>query len=556
MTGTTALPLSSQSNQHRLQQPGSSSSPASAVSSRSSRHEYPPAPSSASSAHRLANGSASAPTSDVATSHSTTCGCAEDGPSGSKNIVSYLVHSQTSGVSDTSLQVSFLPSSAHTRAKQKQPLRPAYLRERILTHRNEIVDKIVDASSGRVCWTIHRPTRGWYLYLRSPVLPPGSAISLRSAPVADHDPSVTPLSFTLTTRVRPQPLAHVTQRISSDGPTNSVTAPRSTANHNGDSLPLPAPSDSASVSMSGRPSAADEALSKSTDSTATEEVALATGREGSKPSSGHTRRRSAAGSGTHSVDTGKSHRSVALTRSPMIPEIQDEDSAEAGSPSKPAQISNKQLPRLDIPPSASFRAGADRPYSPTEPGKQPPGSASDKGLTPDTANQTCETFDVLRTCTFVLSDGGREACVAAASAAHASGENDSSNSGRAGQTAPIALKGKQGWARWMWSILPEELRPVLSMDTSKSFSLFWVDPPSLNTSASNNSGGKGTSIEVLRFEDQSGWWLWDSQTKGRLIIQQRAMESIGLEKEFWITTALAYLQFLEEKDGYEAAREA
>ncbi len=63
-------------------------------------------------------------------------------------------------------------------------------------------------------------------------------------------------------------------------------------------------------------------------------------------------------------------------------------------------------------------------------------------------------------------------------------------------------------------------------------------------------------MEVVRFEDQSGRWMWNSHTKGRLRLQVSAMEAVGLEEEFWVTAALAYVQFLEEKDAYAAARDA
>ena len=66
----------------------------------------------------------------------------------------------------------------------------------------------------------------------------------------------------------------------------------------------------------------------------------------------------------------------------------------------------------------------------------------------------------------------------------------------------------------------------------------------------------GEGAEVVRFEDQSGRWLWNSHTRGRLSLQTSAMEAVGLEKEFWIATALAYVQFLADKDAYAAASDA
>jgi len=38
-----------------------------------------------------------------------------------------------------------------------------------------------EASTNQLRWTIHRPKRGWYIRLRAPMFPPGSAISLSPA---------------------------------------------------------------------------------------------------------------------------------------------------------------------------------------------------------------------------------------------------------------------------------------------------------------------------------------------------------------------------------------
>lgn len=91
--------------------------------------------------------------------------------------------------------------------------------------------------------------------------------------------------------------------------------------------------------------------------------------------------------------------------------------------------------------------------------------------------------------------------------------------------------------------MPRDLRPVLCLETSKSFSLWWIDPP------------RRSPVEVLRFDDQSGWWIWNASTRGVLSIQTKAIEAIGLHSEFWVATALAYLEFLEDKHGYQAAQE-
>jgi len=48
---------------------------------------------------------------------------------------------------------------------------------------NEILEGIYDTRAS-LQWVVHRPTRGWYIRIRSPAFPPGSFISL-SPPVSD-----------------------------------------------------------------------------------------------------------------------------------------------------------------------------------------------------------------------------------------------------------------------------------------------------------------------------------------------------------------------------------
>ncbi|SPO19729.1 uncharacterized protein UTRI_00122_B [Ustilago trichophora] len=405
--------------------------------------------------------------------------------------VSYTVHTETNGISDLRLQVSQEASSS------KQPLRPVYLRERVLTEQNEIVDNIIDVNTGRICWTIHRPTRGWYLYLRSPVLPSGTAISIRSAKRDENDPTASPLTFSVNTKVRMQPLARVKPQIHLDshvftefhGSKDSSTVHIDSLDHG--------------LAIQAEDSFAGEAK---------QDVALAaTGRENRKTSSsGHARRRSGAtGSGTHMLDSkhpSSKRPSSAVTSSPMIPEIEDEDH----QPSHPNQ--NPSLSRLAIPTttnsssSSPLSAGGDRPYSPTQP----------------STTTFSATSSAPRTSTFLLNDGAGPKQQGAAT---------------------------QSWARWACSILPSEIRPSLSLDTNKSFSLYWTDPP-------ESELAKEGGVEVVRFEDQSGRWMWNSHTRGRLSLQTSAMQAVGLEQEFWITAALAYIQFLEDKDAYDAARDA
>ena len=403
--------------------------------------------------------------------------------------ISYVVHTNSHGISDLRLQVSQEASSS------KQPLRPVYFRERVLTEHNEIVDKILDATTGRICWTIHRPTRGWYLYLRSPALPEGTAISIRASDKDEDDPAASPLTFSVNTKVRTQALELVRPRIT------STTNDKDQLDGNNAEASATALVDKATPGLARRidcESAPDDVM---------QGVAVsATGREDRKPASGgHTRRRSGAtGSGKHGLDS--RHPTSAVTRSPMIPETEDE----AGSTAQ--QSHHQPLSGLTIPTSKANSStaaspqssGADRPYSPTLPSTRSPSASY--------------------TSTFLLTDGR---------APHQHSET------------------RQSWTRWAYSLLPSEVRPSLSLDADKSFSLYWLNPPSANHQAAQLD-----SVEVVRFHDQSGRWMWNSHTRGRLTLQAKAMQAIGLQREFWITAALAYIQFLEDKDAYEAAREA
>lgn len=440
------------------------------------QHRYPPAasPSSSQSTHSNAF--------DTSTGPST---------------LSYIIHTETNGISDLRLQVSHeaIPSSS------KHPLRPAYFRERVLTDQNEIVDNIVDASTGRICWTIHRPTRGWYLYLRSPGLPQTTAISLRTAKREEYDPLASPLTFSLQTKLHRQALGRISTRIgsaSTKGEADDASRSEST------------------ITDEGKSNGHHIVGARDDVGEAKQDVAVAaTGRENRKSgTSGHARRRSGAtGSGTHSALDSRhpsKRTSSAVASSPMIPETEDE----ALSPT-PAHT-NPGLSQLAIPSSliastssSPHSAGADRPYSPIE----PPTSSF-----PTTSRP--------QACTFLLTDGIPPGT---------------------SSLDPTAAP-KQSWARWATSLLPSEIRPSLSLDTDKSFSLCWLDPP---------TPGRGAEgVEIAKFEDQSGRWLWNSQTRGKLTLQTSAMQVLGLEKEFWITAVLAYIQVLEDKDAYDAARDA
>lgn len=205
----------------------------------------------------------------------------------------------------------------------------------------------------------------------------------------------------------------------------------------------------------------------------------------------------------------------------MIPEVNDESGL--------SQRSGERLPKIKVSIPHSCTTDADLPYSPAKPNNHSNGdsrSNSNKKVNGEQRSQPC---------TFFVCDGSRRP------------QRHSPSSTNTEQSL-VSLKGQQSWARWAWSVLPQELRPELPSGTSKNFSVYWIDaPPEIG-------GPPDDAIEILHFQDHSGWWMWNSQTRGKLTLQTHAIEALGLEQEFWVTVALAYIQFLEERDSYEAAR--
>ncbi|KAJ8454643.1 hypothetical protein ONZ45_g19224 [Pleurotus djamor] len=56
-----------------------------------------------------------------------------------------------------------------------------WFKERFLSD-EEIVEHIVHNPTSTICWTIHRPKRGWYIRVRSPTFPPGVFIPITPVP--------------------------------------------------------------------------------------------------------------------------------------------------------------------------------------------------------------------------------------------------------------------------------------------------------------------------------------------------------------------------------------
>ncbi|KAG8954559.1 hypothetical protein FRC00_005813 [Tulasnella sp. 408] len=87
-------------------------------------------------------------------------------------------HVQSSDVIDDELQITVTDERLE-RVEWKQV--------RVLAE-TEIIEVLTHVPSGRVSWTTNKPTKGWYIRLRSPMLPPGASIPLTPLTTPDLSP--------------------------------------------------------------------------------------------------------------------------------------------------------------------------------------------------------------------------------------------------------------------------------------------------------------------------------------------------------------------------------
>jgi len=395
-----------------------------------------------------------------------------------QNTAIYQFSIETASESLTDLDLHIIPinstkehlqrnSTSASSSKSSPTNVPAkWIRKRILTENEEIVDQIIDVEKRKLCWTSHRPTRGWYQYLRSPMLPPNVRIPLQPPKgIVKSVVGSTPLSLTISTRLQLSQLNELHNTIEC-----------SDVDYKGNESLAQSNVDFTTVNLSGN-QANDIPLDANTQSSAVRTTGI---ENGSTSQKGHTRRRSAGNSVSHSGKRIVSNPSS----TPVVPEEEAfEDISQAST------MVEEQEP------------------------EQTKGLDSRQGE--------------IRSCTFNLTDD-----LASIMQMPAKEQQTHFN---------------PGWARWAWSMLPDLIRPALRLDGSKSFSIVWVDAPN------NNSTQASRHVEVVRFEDQSGLLSWKGQRIGRLLIQKHAVQALNLDLGLWIALALAYLEFLEERDGYNAS---
>lgn len=94
-------------------------------------------------------------------------------------------------------------------------------------------------------------------------------------------------------------------------------------------------------------------------------------------------------------------------------------------------------------------------------------------------------------------------------------------------------KGKGSWKRWAWNRIPNTIRIPLRLDSSRMFSILWIDAPLLGNAATHSN-----VIEVVQFEDDAGWLNWRGKRRGKILIQEEAIKALRLDLGFWIAVSM------------------
>lgn len=374
---------------------------------------------------------------------------------------------------------SSFPSASHAR----------WVRRRTLSPRDEIVDQLCDKGAQRVTWAIHRPTRGWYMHLRSSAFPRGSRIEVQPVLLGhpllqsiDHGQaglSGTPLLLALSTRIQTQHLARA--RMFVPVATDTSLAPTS------DSI----------VGSGAKEHEHDHERYTSITLDHAEEgqdafPAHTTAREDDQPARKHARRRSAGISSTASSTEHLHHVSHSISRAvhPPGPPLPEE--------SEPEDLTGY-------------------------------GDETDESLFNSTQTQVPRRARMV----IVESSGrpSRQECSHGSSVA-----------------SPMH---SQSWAAWAKDALVGTVRaPLRQINGSaaaapKGFSIWWVDPPRGRTGSESSGQQSGpaqprpAAIEVLRFDDESPWWRWKDAHRGRIALQHAAVAALNIDAGMWISVSTA-----------------
>jgi len=112
----------------------------------------------------------------------------------------------------------------------------------------EIIENLVHNSTNTICWTIHRPNRGWYIRIRSPGFPPGFFIPLMPVPQTAQYHAEAALSFSSRTNIPGATAQEEKTHFNSQDDDGDIEALSSASIHsypptlsNGESAPKPIP---------------------------------------------------------------------------------------------------------------------------------------------------------------------------------------------------------------------------------------------------------------------------------------------------------------------------
>ncbi|TRM58297.1 hypothetical protein BD626DRAFT_186768 [Schizophyllum amplum] len=113
-----------------------------------------------------------------------------------------MSHTATMGVSRFTVQSSDVLQNFRVNVCPEQSDKVIWYKERYLTD-DEIVENLVYNHTNTICWTVHRPKRGWYIRIRAPSFPPNVFIPLVPVPARSPYHADGAISFKSRTNVPP-----------------------------------------------------------------------------------------------------------------------------------------------------------------------------------------------------------------------------------------------------------------------------------------------------------------------------------------------------------------
>ncbi|KAF8153926.1 hypothetical protein B0H34DRAFT_719597 [Crassisporium funariophilum] len=109
-----------------------------------------------------------------------------------------------SGTSRYVVQTSDVIQDMRVNVSEEASGKVIWYKERFLGD-DEIVENVVHNPTSTICWTIHRPKRGWYIRIRSPSFPPGVFIPLTPVPQKAPYHTDAAMSFSSRTNIPAMP---------------------------------------------------------------------------------------------------------------------------------------------------------------------------------------------------------------------------------------------------------------------------------------------------------------------------------------------------------------